>query len=184
VYATGLLLYTLVVGRGPFAHLRDQIELLKANANERPAPPSEKAAQPIPRALDAAILRALEKRPEDRFESAEDFASELRRIVAEMSNEPPPATTTTDPLPEPEERTQRLAGATQLVAADTAAPHTPPLSAASTASPGTALQQGEAQEPRTSARARSGWGTFMVLALLSAAISTIVLLALYRFAAP
>ncbi|WP_437864031.1 serine/threonine-protein kinase [Sorangium sp. So ce363] len=84
VYAVGLLMYTLVVGHGPFAHVEDALALLRAHVVETPAPPSRYAAQRIPAALDRAVLKALAKRPEERFQSAEAFAAELGRIGAEL----------------------------------------------------------------------------------------------------
>ncbi|WP_437914705.1 serine/threonine-protein kinase [Sorangium sp. So ce302] len=87
VYAVGLLMYTLVVGHGPFAHVEDALALLRAHVVETPAPPSRYAAQRIPAALDRAVLKALAKRPEERFQSAEAFAEELGRIGAELAEE-------------------------------------------------------------------------------------------------
>lgn len=87
VYAVGLLMYTLVVGHGPFAHVEDALGLLRAHVMERPAPPSRYAGQRIPAALDGAVLKALAKRPEERFESAEAFGAELGRIGAELVEE-------------------------------------------------------------------------------------------------
>ncbi|MGK3997093.1 serine/threonine-protein kinase [Sorangium sp. So ce1024] len=89
VYAVGLLMYTLVVGHGPFAHLDDALEVLRAHVLEAPAPPSLCAAQRIPPALDRAVLKALAKRPEERFQSAEAFAEELGRIAAGLSKAEP-----------------------------------------------------------------------------------------------
>lgn len=81
LYATGIVLYMLLVGRDPFHHHKGMIALLDAHTDERPAPPSTVAAQSIPEALDRAVLRALSKRPEDRFESAEVFSAELSRVI-------------------------------------------------------------------------------------------------------
>jgi serine/threonine-protein kinase len=81
LYSTGIVLYMLLAGRDPFHHHRGIFSVLKAQANEIPRPPSAVASQPIPAALDRAILRALSKRPEDRFESAEAFMAELARAV-------------------------------------------------------------------------------------------------------
>ncbi len=99
VYATAHLLYTLVVGRGPFADITEELELLRANLNERPEPPSWKATQHIPPSLDRAILRALEKRPADRFPSAAAFADALRAIAAECARSGPAVRVETAPLP-------------------------------------------------------------------------------------
>ncbi|WP_437307788.1 serine/threonine-protein kinase [Sorangium sp. So ce388] len=85
VYAAGLLMYTLLVGQGPFAHLDGALEVLEAHVREVPCPPSLRAAQAIPPALDRAVLRALAKRPEERFQSAEAFAEELGRIAAGLA---------------------------------------------------------------------------------------------------
>jgi serine/threonine-protein kinase len=82
VYGAALVLYTLVAGRGPFAHIRDSIQLIKAHLNDPPPPPSQFAPQPIPAALDAAILKALAKAPADRQASAAAFAEELRAVAA------------------------------------------------------------------------------------------------------
>jgi serine/threonine-protein kinase len=76
LYAVGLVLYTMVAGRGPFAELKG-IELLKAQATLKPKPPSAYAECRVPPALDALILRALEKQPEHRFASAKDLEREL-----------------------------------------------------------------------------------------------------------
>ncbi|WP_437984271.1 serine/threonine-protein kinase [Sorangium sp. So ce117] len=87
VYAVGLLMYTLVVGHGPFAHVEDALGLLRAHVMEPPAPPSRYAGQRLPAALDRAVLKALAKRPEERFQSAEAFGAELGRIGAELAEE-------------------------------------------------------------------------------------------------
>jgi serine/threonine-protein kinase len=84
IYAVGLLLYTLIVGHGPFAHVSDPLELLHAHVLEPPTPPSQLAQQPIPIELDEAILKALAKRPQDRFQTAEQFAAELERVATQV----------------------------------------------------------------------------------------------------
>ncbi|XXY53924.1 serine/threonine-protein kinase [Sorangium sp. So ce269] len=86
VYAAGVVLYTLLAGRGPFEHVRPVHELLRAHASEVPAPPSRYAPRPVPPELDRAIMRALEKRPELRFPSAAAFAAELSRIAAALGD--------------------------------------------------------------------------------------------------
>ena len=95
VYAVGILLYTLVVGAGPFAHVRDQRELLDAHVHQTPVAPSLVARQPVPAELDRAILTALAKRREDRFQSAGQFADELARIAARLGEPAEPLATAT-----------------------------------------------------------------------------------------
>lgn len=82
IYAAGILLYTLVAGRGPFAHHQRAVAILQAHVLESPAPPSHHANQSLPAELDAAILKALSKSPALRFQTADLFAIELARILA------------------------------------------------------------------------------------------------------
>ena len=81
IYAVGIVLYALLAGRTPFDHHRETLDLVVAHLREAPAPPSCHASQPIPEALENAVMRALAKRPEYRFPSARAFAEELERIA-------------------------------------------------------------------------------------------------------
>jgi eukaryotic-like serine/threonine-protein kinase len=84
LYSVGVLLYTLLVGQGPFPDARDPIAMLEAHVNELPPPPSGRAKQPIAPALDRAVLKALSKQPELRFQTAAQFADELRGIACSL----------------------------------------------------------------------------------------------------
>ncbi len=77
IYAAGMLLYTLLAGRDPFHRYREVFDILTAQVTETPEPPSALAEQSIPKALDDAVMRALQKRPEDRFPDAASFAAAL-----------------------------------------------------------------------------------------------------------
>jgi serine/threonine-protein kinase len=100
VYAAAVVLFRLIAGRGPFVyargdavdpgHDREMLALMTAHAKEMPRPPSAYAAQPIPRALDETILRALAKHPDDRPASAAAFAEELAQAMrAGLALRPP-----------------------------------------------------------------------------------------------
>ena len=99
LYAVGVLLYTLLVGRGPFAHVRDPFEMIQAHISEAPLPPSQSARQYLPPELDDAILMALAKLPEDRFQTAQAFSEALLFIAQRLGEvtqplpliEPPPS---------------------------------------------------------------------------------------------
>jgi eukaryotic-like serine/threonine-protein kinase len=80
VYAVGLLLYTLLTGRGPFDDVSGVLALINAHVARIPEPPSARARQPIPPELDAAVMRALSKAKDDRFPSARDFAAALALV--------------------------------------------------------------------------------------------------------
>ncbi|MCC6558129.1 MAG: serine/threonine protein kinase [Polyangiaceae bacterium] len=78
VYALGILLYQLLTGKHPFWS-DDEVELAWRHLEE-PAPrPSARA--PLPPRLDAVVLRALEKAPERRFDSAGSFFVALSEAV-------------------------------------------------------------------------------------------------------
>jgi serine/threonine-protein kinase len=77
VWSLGVLVYECLTGRLPFVGKSYQAALAGI-LGEAPTPPSSfVGAQPLPRALDAWIDRALAKRPEDRFPSVGALADAL-----------------------------------------------------------------------------------------------------------
>ena len=81
-YSAGIVLYEMLTGRLPFDGDRPVTVALK-QVNETPQDP--RVFQPdIPPRLAAVVMRALEKRPEDRFMHAEDFTRALQRVRAEI----------------------------------------------------------------------------------------------------
>jgi serine/threonine-protein kinase len=86
IYALGVLLYAMLVGAYPFTS-RDPIELAMSHLETPPPRPS--AAAPVPLAVDAVVLRCLEKTPERRFSSAKSLLSALREALGQPSDAPP-----------------------------------------------------------------------------------------------
>jgi serine/threonine-protein kinase len=80
LYALGLVLYAMLVGRGPFDHLEGDHVLIAAHVAEEPEPPSRFAREPLPPELDRAVLKALSKDPDQRFQSAEEFQGFLEHV--------------------------------------------------------------------------------------------------------
>jgi len=83
LYAMGLVLYEMLVGRGPFDDLANAVEpndrqlvLANAHLNEIPAPPSRYAPW-IPQTIDSLVLSALDKDPERRPVSAYALVAKL-----------------------------------------------------------------------------------------------------------
>jgi serine/threonine-protein kinase len=99
LYSLGVVLYELLIGRPPFAG-ESQIATAMMHVQEKPpAPRSIKAG--VPKHLEATILKALAKDPNDRFATAQEMRSALDSSSVEPSRTatftPPPR-----PLPEPE----------------------------------------------------------------------------------
>lgn len=89
IYSVGATLYFLLTGRAPFMGT-DIIQLVASIAARDPEPPSKWNKQ-VPPEIDDVVLRALKKRPEDRFQDYASFraaltpefpAPPMRRIVA------------------------------------------------------------------------------------------------------
>jgi eukaryotic-like serine/threonine-protein kinase len=87
VYALGVLLYEVLTGALPLEGAT-AIATLVAHQSQIPEPPSARRRE-LPLDVDALVLRALAKRPEDRFESMDAFAAELIRVRARLGPEGP-----------------------------------------------------------------------------------------------
>jgi serine/threonine-protein kinase len=75
LYSLGVVLFEMVCGRKPFEH-EDPLDVVRDHLNT-PAPMARTFCPALSPELDAAIGHALEKRPADRFTSAEAFAAAL-----------------------------------------------------------------------------------------------------------
>jgi serine/threonine-protein kinase len=76
IYALGAILYEALAGRPP--HVADTVERLLFNILTVTPESVRKQREEVPEALDAAILRALARRPEERFASVVEFLDVLR----------------------------------------------------------------------------------------------------------
>ena len=75
VYSLGCVLYEMLVGDPPYVGSSAQAVLAKILMGDAPTPTATRAS--IPANVDAAIRKALEKLPADRFRSVQDFAKAL-----------------------------------------------------------------------------------------------------------
>jgi serine/threonine-protein kinase len=67
----------LLTGRDPFQHVTGFVPLLQAHVSEDAAVPSAVAPQLLEPVLDAVVMRALAKRPQDRYTSAAELSAAL-----------------------------------------------------------------------------------------------------------
>ena len=79
VYALGLTLYELLVLRPAFVSI-DRLRLMEKIKNEEPARPRSMDPR-VPRDLETIVLKAIEKEPRRRYQTAAALAEDLRRFV-------------------------------------------------------------------------------------------------------
>jgi eukaryotic-like serine/threonine-protein kinase len=84
VFAAGAVLYQLFAGVPAFVGTAEQI-MLQA-CYEKPLPPSMASGLPALRQYDATVLRALAKRPEERYSSAAEFREALFKAHRAVTN--------------------------------------------------------------------------------------------------
>jgi serine/threonine-protein kinase len=81
LYAMGAVLYFLLTGEPVFT-ARTVVGLCFQHLTEKPVPPSDRSVFPIPRDLEAVVMRSLEKKPQNRFQTAADFRLALDACAA------------------------------------------------------------------------------------------------------
>jgi eukaryotic-like serine/threonine-protein kinase len=86
LYSLGCVLYQMLTGRRPFEG-DDPFAVAYLHVHERPTPPRELEPS-VPVALEASVLRAMEKDPDARFPSAAVFAAALGPAASQASREP------------------------------------------------------------------------------------------------
>ena len=79
VYAVGVMYYYLLTARLPFAS--DQISQLVLKHQREPVPDVRVLDPTIPDSVSRIITRCLAKHPGDRYDSADDLASELQSVI-------------------------------------------------------------------------------------------------------
>jgi len=84
-YSAGIVLYEMLTGRVPFDGERPVVVAMK-QINEPPVPPSIYAPG-IPHALERIVLKALAKRPSERYRTAEEFSAALSEVRRQIDPE-------------------------------------------------------------------------------------------------
>jgi serine/threonine protein kinase len=85
VYSLGVVLYEMLTNEVPFPG-ENFVAVAMRHINEEPPSIRDKRPDVSPR-LEAAVQRAMAKRPEDRFQTMADFCSELEADLAEAQGQ-------------------------------------------------------------------------------------------------
>jgi serine/threonine-protein kinase len=83
LFSAGVILYQFLTGERPFAG--SATTTMQKVLKEDPLPPSSLNVQ-APAGMDAVVRQALAKRPEDRFQTAREFADALRAAAPSLSS--------------------------------------------------------------------------------------------------
>jgi len=75
LYSAGVVLYRMLTGRRPFEG--STVSIMNHIVNTPPPRPSQAGTTAVPAGLEAMVVKALAKRPEQRFQSAAEFAKAL-----------------------------------------------------------------------------------------------------------
>jgi serine/threonine protein kinase len=79
VYSLGCVLYEMIIGRPPFSG-ENAVAIAYKHVQEAPVAP-RRIDPAIPETLEAIILKCLAKNPANRYPSAQDMRSDLRRYL-------------------------------------------------------------------------------------------------------
>ena len=80
LYSTGCLLYELLAGRPPFVG-DSPVSVAYQHVREAPVPPSQLDPELTPE-IDAVVLKALAKDPDDRYQSAGEMRADIARLLS------------------------------------------------------------------------------------------------------
>lgn len=86
IYSLGIVAYELISGRTPFHEYRNE-ELLRAHIEVQPPSFSQIDGLRVPEVLERIVMKCIEKRPEDRYQSMFGLLSDLRRLMENLRSQ-------------------------------------------------------------------------------------------------
>ena len=97
IYAIGVVAYEMLAGMTPFFGTSPQ-QLMAAQISETAAPITRYRPN-VPPSLAAVIMRCLEKRPADRYQTARELCEQLEVVVTPSGGTPTPTRVTPQSMP-------------------------------------------------------------------------------------
>jgi serine/threonine-protein kinase len=79
IYSLGAVMYEMLTGQKPFQS-RDTDKLLQMIALKTPPAPHEVNPE-VPEALSQIVMKAMQKRPEKRYQHAHEMANDIKRFL-------------------------------------------------------------------------------------------------------
>ena len=80
LYSAACVIYEMIAGRSPF-DAESNVDLAAKHLSDTPEPPSKFTPLEVPAGLDAVILKGLARNPDERYQSAAEFAQALVSVV-------------------------------------------------------------------------------------------------------
>ena len=80
LYSAACVIYEMIAGRSPF-DAESNVDLAAKHLSDIPEPPSKFTPLEVPAGLDAVVLKGLAKNPDERYQSAAEFAQALVSVV-------------------------------------------------------------------------------------------------------
>ena len=80
LYSAACVIYEMIAGRSP-VDAESNVDLAAKHLSDAPEPPSKFTPLEVPAGLDAVILKGLAKNPDERYQSAAEFAQALASVV-------------------------------------------------------------------------------------------------------
>jgi eukaryotic-like serine/threonine-protein kinase len=102
LYSAGVLMYQLLTGAVPLFG-KDISETIQKVLHEKPVPPSQLKPGHVSPAMDAVVMKALAKYPEERYQNAAEFAQAIRQAAGPGSPQVDIAHITAMPETKPEQ---------------------------------------------------------------------------------
>jgi serine/threonine protein kinase len=91
LYSVGIIMYEIFTGTVPFRNDKDDlVATIFSHVHDAPAPPHE-INRNIPEPLERVIMRAIERDPGKRYQTARDFITDLQALLSPTPSKKPPS---------------------------------------------------------------------------------------------